>query len=74
MLTWSIFPVGLKQRAQLGFGCAVGDVANKKLLHMFPFFVKTELRTCCKNLKYYSAPQILLAETYFSALAVAFGA
>jgi hypothetical protein len=31
------FSVGLKQRAQLGFGCAVGDVANEKLLHGVSF-------------------------------------
>jgi hypothetical protein len=31
------FAVGFKQGAQLGFGGAVREVANKKLLHGFPF-------------------------------------
>jgi hypothetical protein len=33
------FPVRLKQRAQFRFGGAVREVANKKLLHGFPFSV-----------------------------------
>jgi hypothetical protein len=31
------FAVGFKQGAELGFGGAVREVANKKLLHGFPF-------------------------------------
>jgi hypothetical protein len=31
------FSVGLKQSPQLGFGCAVGDVADKKFLHNVSF-------------------------------------
>jgi hypothetical protein len=31
------FAVGFKQRAQFGFRGAVGEIANKKLLHGFPF-------------------------------------
>jgi hypothetical protein len=31
------FSVGFKQGSQLGFGGAVREVANKKLLHGFPF-------------------------------------
>jgi hypothetical protein len=37
--------VRFKQRTQLGFSCAVGDIADKKLLHTFPFLRETKLRT-----------------------------
>jgi hypothetical protein len=33
------FAVGFKQSAELCFGGAVGEIANKKLLHGFPFSV-----------------------------------
>jgi hypothetical protein len=46
------FSVGLKQRAQLGFGCAVGDVANEKLLHDVSFSSCNRIANMLGNLKW----------------------
>jgi hypothetical protein len=45
------FSVRLKQRAQLGFGCAVGDVANEKLLHDVSFSSCNRIANLLGNLK-----------------------
>jgi hypothetical protein len=38
------FAMRLKQSAEFGFGSAVGEIANKKLLHGFPFSVRANAR------------------------------